>query len=307
MNATPACPICARSRSSFYATSRDIEYFSSADDFTFYRCLDCDVLFLDPMPSDRLDEIYPGNYYSFHIDAERSVAQRIKRFLDERTFAALTRDITGTRLAALDIGGGSGWLLNDLKRADPRVNQTAVVDIDPRAESIARANGHAYHLTTFENFETDDRFDVILMLNLVEHVIDPMAVLRKAKQLLRPGGRIWIKTPNFDSLDARLFRNRSWGGYHTPRHFVLFTRDSLVRHCEAAGFKVAHCSYTQGAPFWTVSMIDELRKLGLCNVSAKRPSIEHPLTPLFHIGFAALDFLRMPFSKTSQINIHLTT
>jgi 2-polyprenyl-3-methyl-5-hydroxy-6-metoxy-1,4-benzoquinol methylase len=302
----PACPICARSRASFYATAQDIEYFSTPDSFTFYRCPDCDVLFLDPMPSDRLDEIYPANYYSFHVDSERSIAQRIKRYLDERTFAALTRDIKGEDLGALDVGGGSGWLLNDLKRADPRVNRTAVVDIDPRAESIARANGHAYHLTTFEKFETDDSFDIILMLNLIEHVTDPLAVLRKARQLLRPGGRIWIKTPNFDALDARIFRNRSWGGYHTPRHFVLFTKDSLVRHCEAEGFKVAHCSHTQGAPFWTVSMINELRKLGLCKVSAERPSIEHPLTPLFHIGFAALDFLRMPFSRTSQINIHLT-
>ena len=306
MNATPTCPICRQSRASRYAIARDIEYFTSPEDFTFYRCDDCDVLFLDPMPADRLDEIYPKNYYSFHVDVDRSLAQRIKRFLDERTFAALTRGVEGSSLAALDVGGGSGWLLNDLKRADPRVKETAVVDIDPRAESIAHANGHAYHLTTFEKFETDNRFDIILMLNLIEHVTDPMAVLRKAKQLLRPGGRIWIKTPNFDAFDARLFKNRSWGGYHTPRHFVLFTKDSLVRHCESAGLRVTHCSYTQGAPFWTVSIINELRNLGLCSVSAGRPSIEHPLTPLFHISFAALDFLRMPFAKTSQVNIHLT-
>jgi len=307
MNATPKCPICAQSHASYYAVARDIEYFSNLGDFTFYRCHECDVLFLDPMPSDRLDEIYPSNYYSFQVDADRSIALRIKRLLDTRAFAALTRDIGGSSLAALDVGGGSGWLLNDLKRADPRVNQTAIVDIDPRAENIALANGHAYHLTTFERFETDNQFDIILMLNLIEHVTDPMAVLRKAKKLLRSGGRIWIKTPNFDALDARLFRDRSWGGYHTPRHFVLFTKDSLVRHCESVGFRVAHCSYTQGAPFWTVSMINELRRLGLCRVSAERPSIEHPLTPLFHTGFAVFDFLRMPFFKTSQVNIHLTS
>jgi 2-polyprenyl-3-methyl-5-hydroxy-6-metoxy-1,4-benzoquinol methylase len=303
----PTCPICSQSRAARYAAARDIEYFSALEDFTFYRCDSCDVLFLDPMPSDRLDEIYPKNYYSFHAGVDRSIAQRIKRFLDVRAFAALTRDVPGSSLAALDVGGGSGWLLDDLKRADSRVGQTAVVDLDPRAEVIARANGHAYHRMTFENFDTCDQFDIILMLNLIEHVTDPMAVLRKARRLLRPGGRVWIKTPNFDALDARLFRHRSWGGYHTPRHFILFTKESLERHCKAAGFTVTHCSYTQGAPFWTVSVINELRNLGLCRVSAERPSIEHPLTPLFHIGFAALDFLRMPFSRTSQLNIHLTS
>ena len=306
MNATPRCPICTQVRASHFATAQDIEYFTTPDDFSFYRCADCDVLFLHPMPSDRLSEIYPTNYYSFHVDSERSMARRIKQFLDDRTFAALTRDVEGSSLSALDVGGGSGWLLNDLKRAEPRVNRTAVVDIDPRAEQIARANGHDYHLMTFEQFNTNERFDIILMLNLIEHVADPMAVLRKAKELLRPGGRIWIKTPNYDALDARIFKNRSWGGFHTPRHFVLFTKGSLVRHCVAAGFTVARCSYTQGAPFWTVSVINELRKIGLCTVTSSRPSIENALTPLFHIVFAAADFLRMPFAKTSQVNIHLT-
>jgi SAM-dependent methyltransferase len=306
MTAAPHCPICAKPRGAYFTTAKDVEYFTSADDFTFYRCNACDVLFLHPMPVDRLGEIYPANYYSFHVDGGRSIAQRIKQFLDDRTFAALTRDIEGRSLSALDVGGGSGWLLNDLKRAEQRVNRTAVVDIDPRAEQIARANGHDYHLTTFERFETNEQFDIILMLNLIEHVADPIAVLRKARELLRPGGRIWIKTPNFDALDARIFKDRSWGGFHTPRHFVLFSRDSLVRHCEATGFRLSRCSYTQGAPFWTVSAINELRRLGLCAVTSERPSIENPLTPLFHIIFAAFDFLRMPFAKTSQVNIHLT-
>ena len=303
----PTCPVCTRPCVARYATARDIEYFTSPDDFTFYRCTDCDVLFLDPMPLDRLAEIYPKNYYSFDAGGDRSIAQRIKQLLDRRAFRALTSAISGPSLAALDVGGGSGWLLNDLRRADPRVERTAVVDLDPHAEEIARRNGHAYHLTTFEQFETGERFDIILMLNFIEHVADPVRVLRRARELLRPGGRLWIKTPNFDALDARLFRHRSWGGYHAPRHFVLFTKSSLMRHCEAAGFTVAHCSYTQGAPFWTVSLINELRVLGLCSVSAERPSIEHPLAPALHVAFAAFDFLRKPFSKTSQINIHLTS
>ena len=306
MNATHQCPICAQARATYFATARDVEYFTTPEDFTFYRCADCDVLFLSPMPSDRLSEIYPANYYSFQVEGSRSIAQRVKQFLDDRTFVELTRDIKGSSLAALDVGGGSGWLLNDLKRAEPRVNRTTVVDIDPRAEEIARSNGHAFYLTTFEQFDANEQFDIILMLNLIEHVTDPVAVLRKAKKLLRPGGRIWIKTPNYDALDARIFKNRSWGGFHAPRHFVLFTKDSLVRHCEAAGFTVARCCYTQGAPFWAVSVINELRLLGLCTVTASRPSPESPLTPLFHIIFAAFDFLRMPFAKTSQINIHLT-
>ena len=300
------CPICASNDVAYFSTANDVEYFTTPESFDFFRCSECDILFLDPMPFDKLDEIYPKNYYSFHVSKGRSIAQRVKQLLDDRTFSALTKDIAGPRLSALDVGGGSGWLLNDLKRADPRVDRTHVVDLDSRAEKIAQENGHVYHLTTFEKLETNERFDVILMLNLIEHVTDPIGVLRKAKSLLKPGGRVWIKTPNFDSWDARLFKHRSWGGFHTPRHFVLFTKDSLVKHCQAAGFTVASSEYTQGSPFWTVSAINELRKLGISRVSAERPSIEHPLTPALHLFFAAFDFIRMPFSKTSQVNIHLT-
>lgn len=305
MTPLPRCPICMRTDATYFTTANDIEYFTTADSFSFYRCDACEILFIDPMPVDRLSEIYPKNYYSFHASSADSLALRIKRFLDTRTFKSVTRNLHGNQLSALDVGGGSGWLLDGLKRAEPRISYTAVVDIDPGAEAAARAGGHDFHLTTIGEFQTERRFDLILMLNLIEHVPDPIELLKKARGLLAPKGRIWIKTPNFDSLDARIFKNRSWGGFHTPRHFVIFTKESLMRHSREAGLKVLECGYTQGAPFWTVSVINELRLRGYTDVSAQRPSIENPLAPLFQAGFAAFDFARMAFAKTSQVNIHL--
>jgi hypothetical protein len=74
----------------------------------------------------------------------------------------------------------------------------------------------------------------------------------------------------------------------------------------AGGLKVVRCSHTGGV-FWTVSVIEELRQLGFCMVTSTGPSVENPLTPFFHIVFAAFDFLRISFAKTSQVNIHLIT
>ncbi|MEI9908849.1 MAG: methyltransferase domain-containing protein [Bacteroidota bacterium] len=50
------------------------------------------------------------------------------------------------------------------------------------------------------------------MLNLVEHVSDPLTVLQKAASLLAPNGIIVIKTPNTKCRDASLFKNTYWGG-----------------------------------------------------------------------------------------------
>ena len=63
-----------------------------------------------------------------------------------------------------------------------------------------------------KNYSPNGTFDVILMLNLIEHVDNPGELLRKAHRLLAPNGIVVVKTPNTDSLDARLFRNRNWGG-----------------------------------------------------------------------------------------------
>src|SRR5262245_33616468 len=300
------CPLCATEDVHHFAAAYDIEYFTTPRRFNFFRCAKCDVLFIYPMLFNRLSEIYPANYYSFKSMEVPSMAFRIKRFIDERTLKALARRLTGTSLSALDVGGGSGWILNDLRTIDSRFRQTTVVDVDGGAEQAARSNGHDFQRSTIENYETDRRFDLILMLNLLEHVSDPVFVLSKMRGLLNPGGLVWIKTPNYVALDARLFRNRCWGGYHTPRHFVLFSRPSLIRLCEAAGFRILYCRYTQGAPFWTVSVINELRAWEVTEVSARRPSIENPLTPFLHMTFAMFDFMRMPFSKTSQMNICLT-
>jgi len=300
----PTCPLCSGVAVAHYARASDIEYHTSEKQFDFYLCESCGTLFIDPMLFDRLDEIYPPNYYSF-VKTDRSLVVAAKEWLDKQRFRKILRELPGAELSVLDVGGGTGWLLDLIKSADSRVNHSSVIDIDANAGAQAELAGHGYYRGRIEEYDKTDRFDLILMLNLIEHVSDPRAVLCKARTLLKPDGRLIIKTPNFDALDARLFRHRSWGGYHTPRHFVLFHKDSLERLSRECGFQTLHFSYTQGAPFWSVSILEELRRLGLVEITAERPAIYHPIMPLLQVGAAAFDFLRRPFAKLSQMELVL--
>ncbi|NUW36458.1 methyltransferase domain-containing protein [Nonomuraea sp. SMC257] len=299
------CPACQETGAAPWASARDVEYRSSDEEFAFYRCARCGVLFLDPMPVDRLAEIYPANYYAYASD-EQSFAHRVKDRLDALRLRRILSGLTGGELKVLDVGGGDGWQLDVIRGLDSRVSFTQVVDLDPAAQERAVARGHRFFCGRVEDFSTEERFDLILLINLIEHVSDPGEVLRTLGRHLTPQGVILIKTPNTDSMDARLFRHRDWGGYHCPRHWVLFDRRNFTRLAHACGFTVSRFSYTQGAPFWSTSILAALARRGWVTVTAERPMTRHPLFPILAAGFAGFDLARQLLGgRPSQMFVEL--
>ncbi len=298
------CLACGTGDVSHWATARDVEYHAVPDAFDYVRCSPCGALSIVDPPVARLGEIYPENYYSFS-ESGQSLIERIKQVFDKRAFGRLFAKVEGARLSALDVGGGAGWLLTLAKSIEPRLTQTMVVDLDAAAEARARAAGHDFFLGPIETFETEQKFNVIFMLNLIEHVADPVAVLAKMRTLLAPGGVIFVKTPNHDSLDARLFRQRSWGGLHCPRHWVIFTPESFARAARTAGLRTLSLELTQGAPFWTVSILERLSRHGLIRVDRTRAMAAHPLFGPLNALFAVMDMVRGRFARTSQMFVTL--
>lgn len=298
-----ACPVCGSHDTVLYATAKDHEYDSVPGTFTYLQCKTCISIFIHPVPADLLHRIYPPNYYSFQ-PGQKNLVHRLKEWLDKRFFKKLMSTLPGDQLSVLDVGGGTGWLSTLLRHCDARVQHTQIVDIDAGAATLARAAGHNYFEGKLEDFTTDQRYDLVMMLNLVEHVSDPAAVLKKAALLLKDNGVIVIKTPNADSWQARIFQKTYWGGLHSPRHWVIFSGRSFLKVIPK-GMVVARMSYTQGAPFWAFSIIAALHKKGMVHVSRDRPIVYHPLYPVLAGLFAAVDFVCCHFSKTAQMFIVL--
>lgn len=299
-----SCPVCGSSDCDRYGTYRDEEYFTSRSAFDYWRCRACDSLFLHPLPVDRLAEIYPPNYYSYG-GATASLVGRIKDWLDARRFRTCLRRIPGESLSVLDVGGGSGLALDLIRRIDARVTHSEVVDLDPRAGDEARARGHAYSCVRIEEYQSARRFDLILLLNLIEHVESPRRVLGRLAARLSAQGLMLVKTPNHVSLDARLFAGSFWAGLHVPRHWTLFTKKSLEALLAGTGLSIEAFSYTQGGAFWAASILAAWHRRGWVRISASRPAVRHPLFPILAGITAAFDFLRLPFAPTSQMFITL--
>ncbi len=298
------CTHCGSSNHVLYATAKDVEYFSSKEPFSYYLCKDCKVVFLFPQPINSLKQLYPSNYYSFDENS-RSLAFKIKSWLDKSFFRRQLSKLPQASLSVLDVGGGTGILCDIIKQADNRVQLTQVVDINENAAAHAKQKGHFYFQGRIEDFDTTEKFDIILLMNLVEHVANPQQLLQKAKRLLHQDGIIVIQTPNYRSLDARIFRNSNWGGYHCPRHWIIFNTENFIAMAAIHLLKPAYFSYTQGAAFWTVSILHWLHRKKLIKADAGNPLVYHPLFSPISMLMAVFDFIRKPFSPLSQMLIIL--
>ena len=133
----------------------------------------------------------------------------------------------------MDIGCGDGSFL--------QVAQTCgwdVIGIDPDPKVVANCRSQGWNVLQgdIEQFYDKERlFDVITMNHVIEHVHDPLAVLKACHRLLKPGGQLWLETPNIDSF-GHLQYGRNWRGLEPPRHLLLFNQRSLLTALLAAGF-----------------------------------------------------------------------
>lgn len=296
------CPVCKYNKTNIWATARDVEYFTTLDVYTYYKCNNCNTVFLFPVPENELKTIYPPNYYSFQ-PGNKNWALRIKEWLDKRLFKKILKQIKTNQLKILDVGGGTGWLCDLLKTLDNRIILTQIADIDSLAKKTAEEKGHQFFEGKIEDFNTDVQFDFILLLNLLEHVAHPDYLLQKLEKMLTPEGIILIKTPNINSIDARIFKNTYWGGLHCPRHWIIFSENSFRKTLEKSTLFIKRLWYTQGSPFWAFSIIAALTRKGILKTDKYRPVIYHPFFPFISSLFAVFDFIRRPFAKTSQMFI----
>ena len=91
------CTNCGNNNNQPYAKARDIEYFTSDNEYQYYLCNDCEVLFIYPQPLNELQQIYPGNYYSFNDDP-KSFSFKIKNTLDRIFFKKHLSKLPQTKL-----------------------------------------------------------------------------------------------------------------------------------------------------------------------------------------------------------------
>jgi len=220
------CPICQNNNGHRLIEATDL-FFGSLHDFTYARCQRCGHLRLLPEAHVGSGAFGRGK---FEDKDERVVLGVLDHPVLTFGFYAPRSQWISARVGlmaqhtALDVGCGSGQFLRQIKRQ----TGCAVVgiDLDPAYETKAQKDGIRRVTGDFEQFDTEERFDLITMHHLIEHLNDPAASIRKAWELLKPGGYLYLETPAADSVSFKFF-GRHWLPLLPPYHRHIFTRQSL--------------------------------------------------------------------------------
>jgi SAM-dependent methyltransferase len=120
--------------------------------------------------------------------------------------------------------------------------------------------GAVYHepaTTGIERFP-DDFFDAIIMRSYLEHEAQPRLILERAFRRLKPGGKILIRSPNFNSAN-RFIRGADWCGFRFPDHVNYFTPRSLGALARSIGYAF---DWKNKMSLFDDNLIVELKKPG---------------------------------------------
>jgi len=142
---------------------------------------------------------------------------------------------TSRRGRILDVGCGGGELLAEFKKAG-----WDTLGLEPFCEESPLAKGLGVEIikVSFEEAKlAPAQFDIVIMTHVLEHLHEPLTALRKAADVLVPGGMIYVEVPNLDSLSFRVFRSR-WAQVDAPRHLSHFTLRTMVKLSGFAGLKL---------------------------------------------------------------------
>ncbi len=189
------------------------------------ECLPCRLAYQTPRPSDEASQAYMNMRWS---SGDSYVADAGAKLTQARKNAQIVREAVPEARTLLDFGAGSGAFVSAAREAG--FDAVGVERIEA-ARARARAS---YGLELLEAMPEDTHYDVVTLWDVIEHLRDPVALLKWLRSRMAPGGVIVLETGNYENW-KRLAQGDTWGLYLLDHQFY-FTPASLKMVARKAGF-----------------------------------------------------------------------
>lgn len=215
MNKTRVCPICLHDKAELLHVQKFAEHF----EHRIVSCMLCGFVYVNNTPPQK----YYDQYYRQQSKYEGTRQHEAHDQYTDEIFNHILKKYIPLNASILDVGCSTGKLLNLIKKKGYK--NLLGIDPAPECEIYARKN---YNITvktsTFENFETNKKYDLIIFSVVLEHLVDIRSAILKAYSLLKTDGMIYICVPNAGGF----FRNfKEPFGEFSTEHINFFTNLSL--------------------------------------------------------------------------------
>lgn len=208
--------------------------------YSVLECKHCKYAIVDPLPSPEvLAELYNSvEYFDTHMDydfnsiSETEISKKIE-FNQKLHLSNIQKYIKeGQKL--LEIGSGGGFAIKALQNCNLKV--TGVETSTIAKEFAKEVLGVNVINSSFEDFQTEEKYDIIMLNHVLEHFLDPRAAMDKLSKLLKKDGILYVRVPDHDSFDRRVY-NKNWPAYGYY-HISNFSAQSLRLLFEDFGLEV---------------------------------------------------------------------
>lgn len=205
------------------------DYTVSKEVFEIVSCNSCGFKFTNPRPEENdLGRYYESDEYISHSNTNEGLVNKLYQIARHYTLSKKLQLVSSAarknEASVLDYGCGTGEFLNTCKSAKWKTKGVEPSEVG-RNQALENYGLEVYN-DVFNPAFDNDKFDVITLWHVLEHVARLRPTIDRLLSLLKEKGHIIIAVPNPASKDAEIY-GKQWAAYDVPRHLYHFTPDTI--------------------------------------------------------------------------------
>jgi len=239
-----SCPTCG-------PNSKRKLIFQRADGISFYNCLQCNIEYASPrLKEDELLNLYEGDgwrdksYYE-NWTYENWKKEKGKDYYLVQENINLAKKFLKPGSSILDVGCDIGLTVKALEENGYYSEGVEVSTIGSKI--AAEKTGIKVHNMKLESYQSDTIFDGVFLLNVLEHLYDPIQLLKECGDNIKQGGYIFLHVPHHKGLGTQYKKylhkkgiKHDYRHFGFPAHIYAFDQKSLTKMLDKAGFEAIH-------------------------------------------------------------------